>query len=202
MSSEGDAPFMKTTYTPDYAEMFAVARTAQRYHFTSYQRYVWWLAVAVYFALIFSIATWGDPLERAAEPFLGRQLALFAPVALIFVLGMVFIYGVRRSSQTMSAKWLAQRKPLIPTLFTADAEHLAWENEEMSTRVRWRAIERLFVTPAAVCFVYAGQTLYLPRRLFPTETDLRAFIAAALPHLEPAAREASKADPLVKAALA
>lgn len=198
MSSE---PFLKITYTPDYTEMFAVGRASRRYHFTSYQRYVWWLAVAVYFALALGVAFWGDPVENAVAPLIGRRAAMFAPVAVIALLGIVFVVGLYRTSAAMSAKWLARRKPLTPTTFVADAQSLAWENDEMSSRVRWHAIERLFVTPAAVCFIYGGQTLYLPRRLFAAPADLQAFVTSALAGMSPDARSISEADPLVKALL-
>ena len=82
-------------------------------------------------------------------------------------------------------------------MVTAGPDTLEWRNEESVTSVKWTAIERLFLTRDAVCLLYGGVTLFLPKRLFAAPGALKAFVAEAMARLPEPSRAVSAADPLV-----
>ena len=98
------------------------------------------------------------------------------------------------------ARWLEQRKPATPTAFTAGPQGLSWQSEDIESRVAWRPIERIFLTPEALCFLCGAVTLYVPRRVFRDALELKAFLDKAIPSLGDEARRLTEADPTVQTA--
>lgn len=195
-----ESAFFETTFTPDYGEMFAVQRRAARYHYSSGQRYVWWGYIAIYIGLIGCIAYWGDVVERALTPLLGEDIAFWSPIALMVILGASAMALFRWLSLRYSARWLEQRKPSSPTAFAAGPDGLSWQSEDIESRVGWRPIERIFLTPEALCFLCGAVTLYVPRRVFCDALELKAFLDKAIPALGDEARRLTEADPTVQTA--
>jgi hypothetical protein len=193
--------YFSTTYTPDYRELFAVQLAARRYHFTAAQRYIAWLVFVPYLAIVAVIVFGHEFIANALAPIVGRSVATWSPLGIIILVAILALWLIcYRVMPALSARWLAQRKPLKPVTFTAGPDHLKWESEETSSSVKWSAIERLFLTGEAVCLLYGGVTLFLPRRLFSDAAALKAFLDQTMPHLPEAARAISEADPLVRAA--
>lgn len=195
-----DTPYFSAQFTPDYGEMFAVQRRAARYHYSSGQRRVWWLYIAVYIGLIACVAYWGDVVERTLTPLLGEDIAFWSPIILIVFLGAAALALLRWLSLRYSARWLEQRKPATPTAFTAGPQGLSWQSEDIESRVAWRPIERIFLTPEALCFLCGAVTLYVPRRVFRDALELKAFLDKAIPSLGDEARRLTEADPTVQTA--
>lgn len=197
-----DAAFFRSDYTPDYGEMLAVSKAARRYHYSSMQRYSCWLPVLVYLVVLLNLALWGDDvLKDAVTPVAGPVAATWASLGIIVVLAVTLWLFYARMVPVLSARWITQRKPLPLTSFSAEPEMLRWESEESRSSVKWSAIERLFVTPAAVCLLYGGMTLYVPRRLFGDQVAAAEFVRRALGCLSPPARALSETDPSVRAML-
>lgn len=196
-----DAPYFETTFTPDYGEMFAVSVASRRYQFTAGQRHVWWVPMLLYFSAIYAILFWGDLIGDALYPVTGAFIAAWSPLGLVIGLGILCIWLVcYKLNLALSARWIAQRKPPQPTRFSTDHDALRWESEDSGMWVKWSAIERLFVTPCAVCFLHGGVTLYIPRRVFSDPAAQTAFLDRALPRLSESARAISEADPKVRVA--
>lgn len=196
-----DASFFKTTYTPDYGDLFAVSMASRRYHYSSRQRWIVWLPFLGYFGFLLAMLAWGDDwVTLAALAVLPPVAARWAPLALVVAVGLLFVWFYSyRLIPALSARWITRRKPLEPTSFSADRETLRWEAAESGTWIKWAGIERMFVTHAAVCFLHGGVTLHLPRRLFVDGQALAAFVEQCLVCLPEKARHLSEADASVQA---
>ncbi len=200
---EHESPaFFAVGYTPDYNEMFAVQRASRRYHFTSGQRSSLWLLFLPYAALIAGTVYFDTAISAALRPYVGRTVAHWVPLGLFVVSLAIYVWLLySRIMPRTSARWLEARKPLLPTDFRADDSGLHWQSSEYRSWIKWTAIERVFVTPGAVCFLYGGASLYLPRRLFKDEAQIKIFVERVLASLSPAARELSVSDAAVRSLL-
>lgn len=198
-----DGDLFRSAFVPDYGEMLQVQKSARRYHFTAGQRYVWLLLYAAYMLVIAVAAFYSEQIANAALPFAGETLSGWVPLALIIAFAVVFYWliGVKLS-RYLSSKWLTARKAPAEMTVSADASGLTWKNNEMSSWIAWPAIERMFLTDAAVCFIYGANTLYIPRRLFRDQPECKSFVARALEHLNPQAKAASEQDAFVRKELA
>jgi hypothetical protein len=192
-------PLLSVTFTPDYGEMFAVARASQRYHYTGPQRTVAWLLVLGFAVAAFGMLLLGDRLAVTLSSFLGKGRAGFAPLVLMIAVGVVWTWAVcNRFLPALSARWMAQRKPPTPvTVHVSDAE-LRWTGVDSGMWIKWDAIERMFITPDAVCFLVGGLTHYVPRRVFADAAAVGDFVRAALQQLPVAARSFSAVDASVR----
>jgi hypothetical protein len=160
-----DASEFRLNYTPNYADTFAVQRQALRYHYSVMQRYVWWLVPIAQLALAVAIA---------AILVSGESIeSMLGPALLIFIVISVGLWS--------AVRWMA------PSL-------MRWKSEEVGRWVRWEAIERMFVTSTAVCFLVGDSTFYVPQSAFADPAALKDFVEIALLRLSEPARRASLAD--------
>lgn len=189
-------PRFETSFTPDYAELFAVAKASRRYHYTVAQRNIWWVPMIVFGALVFAFLTYAvEPIVAALEPLVGELLAGWAPVLLVAAMWALFIWLVGyRLGPAASARYIAKRKPPVPLRFSAGPDGMRWESEESRTWLNWAAIERVYVTKEAVCFLVGGFTHYVPRRAFASPLETKTFVETALAALTPEARSISEKD--------
>jgi hypothetical protein len=199
-----DANGLQLTYTPDYADTFSVQFQARRYHYSAVQRYVWWLLPVVQLGGVLpAVVVWDDPIRDTLEMFMPPSIAVWGPLA-IFVIASVAMWLVvcRWLALRLSARWLAQRRAPVPVVFQDLPDRMLWASEDGERWIAWPRIERIFVTPTAVCFLVGDMTHFLPRRAFENAAALRDFLEAALSRLSDEARQASTTDKSVRAALA
>ena len=197
--TDNSGEIFRATYLPDYADLFQIQKIARRQHFTSGQRLIWKLFYLVYFLTIAVLAFWGTDMAHALAPQIGSDLAEAAPIVLMIVIGLLFYWLICiKLNHKLSAKWLKERKPPLPLTFFADDEGIKLQTEESQSFVKWRALERLFVTRDAVCFLYGASTIYVPKRAFANLDEVETFLQAAWRHLSPEAQKQSVAPSLTQ----
>ncbi len=199
MSTTPDTPNFEITYTPDYGEMFAVQRVSRRVQYSWLQRSICWLPLAIIAGLIAPFILWGHDIARWFEPLVGSAWAKGVLDVALFIVLAAFVISIVPLTYRLSARWLTQKRAPTPLTFTVDGEQLRWEGADSGLWVSWSAIQRLFLTRVAVCFLSGVTTYYLPRRVFSDDQQLRDFVDGALARLPDEARRVSEADPSVRA---
>jgi hypothetical protein len=183
------------TYTPRYEELFSVSRVSRKYHFTSPQRSIRFAYLLVLGVMAFVFIRISPIMARWFEPLTGHRMAIWPPlILLLFVLSLVVWIYCYKLLPRLTAKWLAQRKPLEPLTVTINDQRIEWRNDEAGAWLSWPSIERVFVTPKIVGLIAGAATYYVPRRAFASDTEFKSFLNEVWRHLPPPAQDLSRND--------
>jgi hypothetical protein len=194
--------FFQSSYKSDYEELFVVARSASKQHYTLKQRLVFWPIILLFVGLVALMAHFSWEITEFAAPWLGDTFAIWLPPVMALVTGGLYIWLMcSKLLFKLSAKWTEERRPAPQILFSANTERLNWESDETATWVKWHAIEQVYVTPIAIAFVVGAMSHFVPRRAFSNSEDQRKFLHDCLQRLSEPAKTKSELDRSVKAAL-
>lgn len=184
----------RPTFTPDCAATFAVQRQALRYNFSATQR-IWWLLPLLQLSLLLAVIMWDENIRSLLQPFLHSMIVFWSPLIVFVVISLaMWLFVCRWLTRKLTVRWLTQRKPPVPLTFEVFPDRMHWESQDGGGWVMWQAIERMFVTPTAVCFLRGGMTHFVPRTAFIYRAPLRDFVEMVLPRLSERARQASLID--------
>ena len=198
-SEPSNGTLFRAQYVPDYKEMFAVSRSSTSRHYSRSQRLIAWIAVLGYLLFILAMILADKWIARTLLALVGRPLAGILPMVLVIAFGIFWVWLIcYRVLPRLSAHWLTQRREPEAITFSADADALRFTSESSGSWHKWTIVERIFVTPLAVCFLAGGVTLYVPRRAFADSSALERFVAACVPRLTEAAQAATRADPSMR----
>ncbi len=185
-------------FLPHYLETFSVQRASMRYHFSRAQRLWPWVSFAFYVIGVIVLAYFAHEIAVASEPLLGA-FADFAPLVAMVIVAVAWIYGYCYViAPRLAARWLRQRAAPSEAVFAMGAHGVTWSGDYSQIRVDWPAIERIYLTPIAVCFLVGPMTYYVPKRAIGGHDAQKALIEAALANLSATARALSEADPQVR----
>jgi hypothetical protein len=195
--------FFERNYTADYNDIFAVQRASRLYHYSARQRFIALLVMVPYMALVAWLAVYSDDWVNALARVVGSGVAWLIPLVGLIIVYFVFVRVVCYwAIPKLSARWMEQRRPASAQAFTADDTGMRWDSPQNGLWLKWPGVERIFLTPMALCFLSGGMTYYIPRRAFSGPAEMKSFLAAALQKVPAEARAKSEADATVKAILA
>lgn len=150
---------------------------------------------AIYLTLLFGLLALGGIAGGALGAWLGRDdVSPFVAFGMIAGFAVYILAARRVVTRTYRGSFAARGLAMeVPVAFTLTPDGLTCESGDLVQTARWPAVTDLFRAGHYWIFLAMGTPFYLPFRFFPTLDEERAFIAAALGHMTPQARERSEA---------